>query len=47
MKRLHQLRLGFGKGRDTGQDEATERNRKRAGDGEEWGGAGTHQRWPG
>ncbi len=41
LKRLHQSKLSFGKGRDTGQDEETERQRKRGGDEDERGRTGT------
>ncbi len=41
MKRPHQSKLSFVKGRDTGQDEESWRKRKREGDGDERGRAGT------
>lgn len=41
MKRHHQSKISFRKGKDKGQDEATERKRKREGDGDERGRAGT------
>lgn len=40
MNRLHQSKLSFVKGRDMGQDEDTEKKRKRESDGDERGKAG-------